>query len=239
MAILRKLSLSMAAEGETVAVGRAPVDPERGWRPLAQPLPSIWPSDLGVPRQRGTAIVQLCLLPAEPMAPLEARRLAELPAELTSLGRSVGVFSSDQEVSERCDTSAVAGGPEAGLAVTRNGERCGWQKLPQDELGSVLDQEDLTARLAALLGALTTLDVPGPREAGVAVAVTPSVLLAEGSVADLPRASIRGRTSMTPLQVPAADVLPWARIATDPAHVSAELATRLLLAFRSRHRGAR
>jgi nucleoside phosphorylase len=236
MAILRELSAAMAAESQTVPDSRAPIDPGRGWRALAQPLPAIWLPDLGVPSQRGKTIVELCLLPAGPIAPLEARQLAALPAELTTLGRAAAVFTSDQDVSETCNTSAVADAAGAGLAITRNGERCGWKKLPQDLLGSVLDQEDLTARLAALLSALTGLDAPCPQEAGVAVAVTPSVLLAEGRVADLPRTSARGRTSLTPLRVPAADVLPWARIAADPADVSAELSARLLLAFRSRQR---
>jgi nucleoside phosphorylase len=205
----------------------------RRWRPLAQPLPTIRPPDLGIPRQPGKAIVELCLLPAEP-TPLAARRLAALPTELTALGREAGVFTRGQEVSEACGHSAVANTAGAGLAITREGQRCGWQELPRDKLGSVLDPKDLTARLSALLSTLTRLDVAYPGEAGIAVAVTTSILLAEGQVGEMPRTSTRGRTSMTPLRVPAADVLPWAQIAADPADVSAELSARLLLAFRSR-----
>jgi nucleoside phosphorylase len=239
MAILRELAAAMAMQPQAGSSGGPPADPERGWRALPQPLVAVWSADLGGSRQRGKAIVELCLIPAEPVAALEARRLAALPAELTALGAAAGVFPPGREVSQRCDRSAVADAGGVGLAITRDGERCGWQELPRDTRGSVLDQDDLAAQLAALITALTGIDAPCPWEAGLAVGVTPSVLLAEGRVADLPRTSTRGRTSLTPLRVPAADVLPWARIAADPAVVAAELAARLLLAFRSRPRNAR
>jgi hypothetical protein len=178
--------------------------------------------------------VELCLLPAGPVLPLAAGRLAALPAELAELGRIAGVFEPAQVIAETAGpATAVAAAAAAGLAVTRGGERCGWQPLPQDRVGSVLDQDDVAARLATLLRALTQADAPRPREAGVAVAVTPFVLLAEGRVADLPRTAARGPTSLTPLRVPAAGVLAWERIAADRAAVSAELAVGLLAAFRS------
>jgi hypothetical protein len=131
----------------------------------------------------------------------------------------------------------VAASAQAGLAVTRRGERCGWQPLPRDSLGSVLDEEDLTSRLAVLLTVLSAIGVPPPRQAAVAAGVTPSVLLAEGRVSDMPRTATRGRTSLTPVRVPAADALPWAQVAARPADVAAELAARLLSAFRLRQCG--
>jgi hypothetical protein len=181
------------------------------------------------------AILELCLLPAEPVPPLEAKRLAVLPAELAGLGRA---FAPALEALQGDNPAAIAAAAGAGLAITRDGDRCGWQPLPQDTVGSVLDEEDIAARLAGLLGALTAIDAPRPREAGLAVAVSSSVLLAEGRVADLPRTSARGRTSLTPVQVPATDALPWSRISACPADVAAELSARLLLAFRARNSAA-
>jgi hypothetical protein len=157
---------------------------------------------------------------------------------LAALGRAANVFGPAEEVSEASDQAAVAATAQAGFGVTRRHERCGWQPLPRDSLGSVLDEEDLTSRLAALLTVLSTINVPPPRQAAVAVGVTPSVMLAEGRVDDMPRTS-RGRTSLTPLRIAAADAVPWEQLAGTPADVAAELAGRLLAAFRSRQAGTR
>lgn len=239
MAILRELAAATEKRAQAGADDPAPVDPERGWRTLPQPLAPTWPPGLPVPRRRGKAVVELCVVPAEPVAALQARRLAALPAELAALGAAAGVFAADREASQTCDHAAIADAAGAGLAMTRDGERCGWQELPKDEHGAVLDEDDAAARLAALLTALTGMDAPCPREAGLAVGVTTTVLLAEGRTGDLPRSSPGRGTSQTSLWVPAADVLPWRRIADDPADVCAELSARLLLAFRSRPRNAR
>jgi nucleoside phosphorylase len=239
MAVLRELPGAAAANpGQALSSRAGPTDPGPGWRPLTRPLTAVWASGVGVPRARGRATVELCLLAAGPGPALAAKCLAALPAELAALGRAAGVFAPCQEIPEAGSPAAVAGTAEAGLAVTRSGARCGWQPLPQDTVGAVLDQEDLAARLAALLRALTGIDAPHPLEAGLAVAVVPSIMLAEGRVADLPRTSVRGRTSLAPLEVPAADVLPWGHIAACPADVAEELSERLLLAFRSRQGSA-
>jgi hypothetical protein len=44
---------------------------------------------------------------------------------------------------------------------------------------------------------------------------------------------------MTPLHLLAADAVPWEQVAGCPADVAAELAARLLAAFRSRQAGVR
>jgi hypothetical protein len=168
-----------------------------------------------------------------PGPPLETRRLAALPAELVALGRAANLFAPAEEVSEAADRAAVAATAQAGFAVTRRGERCGWQSLPRDSLGSVLDEVDLTSRLTALLTVLSTVGVPPPRQVAAAVRVTSSVMLAEGRVHDMPRIATRGRTSLATPDVPAAEALPWEQLAASPADVAAELAARLLSAFRT------
>jgi len=235
MAVLRELPWPAAGSFPGTGSGEAGPDTVLRWQPAERPLPAVWPGDLGLPRPRGISTVEVCLVPASPQRPIEARRLAALPAELASLGRAAGVFAPDADIARTDQPAAIAAaGRGAGLAVTRDGTRCGWDTLPQDTMGSVLDPHDLAARLASLLGALTRADVPVPDAAGLAVAVTPAVLLAEGRVTDLPR-SVRGRTSLTPLQVPPAEVLPWPQMTGNLADAAAELAARLLLAFRARH----
>ena len=239
MALLRELPADFAAGPDLRTGAGKTEEPGPGWRPLSEPLPAIWPRDLGVPSPRGAAILELCVRPAEPGPPLTMRGLAAVPAELTGLGRAANVFAAAEEVSETPGEAAVSATAQAGFGVTMRGERCGWQPLPQDSLGAVLDEEDLTSRLAALLTVLSTIGVPPPRQAALAVGVTPSVLLAEGQVDDMPRTTSRGRTSMTPLHLLAADAVPWEQVAGCPADVAAELAARLLAAFRSRQAGVR
>jgi nucleoside phosphorylase len=238
MAVLRDLPADFAVEPAPRVGAEEADEAGAGWRRLGEPLPAVWPRDLGVPPPRGAAMLELCLLPVVPQQPLTLRSLASLPAELAALGRAANVFGPAEEVSEASDQAAVVATAQAGFGVTRRHERCGWQPLPRDSLGSVLDEEDLTSRLAALLTVLSTINVPPPRQAAVAVGVTPSVMLAEGRVDDMPRTS-RGRTSLTPLRIAAADAVPWEQLAGTPADVAAELAGRLLAAFRSRQAGTR
>jgi nucleoside phosphorylase len=237
MAVLRELPADFAAEPGTQVGEEEADEPGTGWRTLSEPLPAIWPRDLGVPLPRRAALLELCLLPVVSGPPLKIRSLAALSAQLAALGRAANVFAPAEEVAERSDQAAVAATAQAGFGITRRDERCGWQPLPQDSLGSVLDEEDLTSRLTALLTVLSTIGVPSPRQAAAAVGVTPNILLAEGRVDDMPRTASRGRTSLTPLRVPAADAVPWEQIAACPADVAAELAARLLEAFRSREGG--
>lgn len=237
MAILRELPADFAAGPGAPAAPEGADEPGPGWHALSAPLPAVWPRDLGVPPSRGAAILELCLLPVEPGPPLMMRDLAALPAELAVRGRDVNVFGSADTVSESAGHAAVAATAQAGLGVTRRHERCGWQPLPQDSLGAVLDEEDLTSRLAALLTALSTVRLPSPRQVALAVGVTPGVMLAEGRVDDMPRTGSRGRTSLTPLRIPAEDAVSWKQLTDGPADVAAELAARLLAAFRSRQAG--
>lgn len=241
MAILREPPAAAAAAdaGRPYAAGGRAAATELGpaWRPLSEPSSALWPRDLGVPLPRDAAILEVCLLPAVSGSPLERRRLAVLPAELASHGRAGHLFAPAEQVSETSGRGAVAATAQAGLAVTRRNERCGWQALPTDSLGAVLDEEDLTSRLAALVTMLSTIDVPPPPRAAAAVGVTPTVMLAEGRVGDMPRTTHRGRTTQTLLRVPAAAFLPWPQIAGHSADVAAELAGDLLSALRSRHPG--
>lgn len=206
------------------------------WRPLAETLPTSWLPELAPARTRASAFLELHLMPASQSAPLEARRLAALRRELSELGRTRNLFDPGEGLSAS-DPATVVSAAGNGLAVTRSGQRSAWMPLPKDTWGAVLDPADVVGRLADLLSALLRIQLPSPAEAGLAVGITSSILLSEGDVPGLPRTSTRQRTSMTPVRVPAADVLSFADVTASPRNVAAELSARLLLAFRARTAG--
>lgn len=207
-------------------------DPGLAWRPLVKALPTMWLPDLGSRRTATSAILELHLVPFHQEGPLEARRLAALQAELIALGRAAGLFEPAENLSGS-DPATVMSAAGSGLAVTRSGQLSAWKPLPGDALGAVLDPADAAGRLADLLQMLVSLRTPHPAEAGLAVGVTPSVMLSEGHVSDLPRLAGRQRTSMSPVRVPAADVLSLTSIVASPHDVAEELSARLLQAFRA------
>ena len=208
-------------------------DPGLTWRPLIKALPTIWLPDFGSRRTAAAGILELHLVPVNQEAPLEARLLAALQAELIALGRAAGLFGAAEDLS--CSAPATVTSPVgSGLAVTRCGQRSAWKPLPRDGLGAVLDPADIAIRLADLLEVLVSVRTARPAKAGLAVGVTSSVMLSEGQVSDLPRSAARQRTSMLPVRVPAADVLPLTSIVGSPHEVAEELSARLLQAFRAR-----
>jgi len=225
-----------AAAGAALVPGPAsvPAQPaEAGsWRVIAAALPATWLPDLGAPRAAGSASLEVHLIPAGQDAAPQARRLTALRAELAALGRVEHLFASDEELTSS-DPATVGSARGNGLAVTATGQRSAWQALPRDTLGAVLDPADLTRRLAALLRVIVRIQAPVPVEAGLAVGITPSIPVSEGLMSDLPRRTLRKRTSMARVRVPARDVLRFARIAACPGDVADELSARLLLAIRS------
>jgi nucleoside phosphorylase len=230
-----------AMTGPDLAADEAPLGgegPGRGpeWRSLGETLPTAWLPQLGAPLLRASAFLELHLVPAGRAGPLAARQLGALSHELTALGRAGCLFGPDETLSAS-DPATVVSTAGNGLAVTRDGQRSAWMPLPKDTLGAVLDPADIADRVSTLLRVLLQIEAPCPAEAGLAVGVTPAILLAEGDVSALPRKLARGRTSMTPVRVPAADVLARARITACPQDVAAELTARLFLAFHAQLAG--
>ena len=180
------------------------------WRRLPGPLPVVWLPELGRTRIGASAILELHAIPADEHGRPEARRLAALRDELASTSSATGI----------------------GLAVTDSGQLSAWTPLQHDSVGAVLDPGDLASRLASMLSLLAGFAAGGTAEVGFAAGVTTSITLAEGSVTDLPRLTTRSRTSMSPIRVPATDVLPSHRLAVNARGIGEELAARILLAFR-------
>lgn len=203
------------------------------WRPLSQKLAAVWLPDIGRVRIAGSAMLEVHVVPVDDSGRLEARRLAALADELAVIGRTAQLFAADEDltISEPAIVTSATG---AGLAVILSGQRSAWIPLPRDPVGAVLDPDDLASRLTTLLSVLAGIGTAGPPEVGFATGVITSITLAEGRVADLPRLTKRSRTSMSPIRVPAQDVLPFHRLAINSRDIGEELAARILLAFRTR-----
>jgi hypothetical protein len=99
-----------------------------------------------------------------------SRRLAALKTQLPELGRQNGLFTPTQELHAEADADKayVRSGQsrdtdDAGLLVTRSGQRGGWISLPSDGLGSVLDVSDAKARVAALVNLLLRIPAVASR----------------------------------------------------------------------------
>jgi hypothetical protein len=160
------------------------------WESVADELSVVWRSDLEQSRYghaSGPTRLEVHLLPI-PVQRLEVRRLAALKAQLPDLGRQNGLFTPTQELHAEADADNAYArsdqsrdADEAGLLVTRSGQRGGWISLPRDDLGSVLDVSDAKARIAALINLL--LRVPGPPAERFAIAASlgPTSSLTVGS----------------------------------------------------------
>lgn len=238
--------LRLAARAAGAFMALTPPDPAREtmaapavseallWRRLSRELPTVWLPDIGHVRIASSAVLEVHVVPVDGNGRLEARRLATLSDELAVIGRTAQLFAADEDltISEPAIVTSATG---AGLAVALSGQRSAWIPLPRDPIGAVLDPDDLASRLTTMMSVLADIGTAGPPKVGLATGVSTSITLSEGRVADLPRLTKRSRTSMSPIRVPAQDVLPFHRLATNSRGISEELAARILLAFRTRN----
>jgi hypothetical protein len=148
------------------------------WSPLSRPVTvewrETWPEH---PHDRSTMqpIVEIHAVPTVP-TPVSARRLRELVGELPGRVRSLGVVGDAQPIHADANTTAVWAVPEnpptrggfdavrpgalAGVRINAGGQRSAWSTLSSDGLGSLLDSEDLTRRVANILRLLGNI-LPG------------------------------------------------------------------------------
>jgi hypothetical protein len=209
------------ADGADAVAPTDRADLRIGWRRLPANLSVTWLADMrGQPRRTAPGTVEVHVIPVDRDLQVPAHRLLAIDEELAAIGRGTGL-------------SPAADG---GLAVQPGGQRSAWTPLPFDDLGAVLDEDDLTARIAALLSAIAQINTQYTGEVGIAVGVATAGLLAEGRVADLPRtqggSAERGWTTRRPLRLPAREALSFTYLDVRPHEVAAELAARVLMVFR-------
>lgn len=146
------------------------------WHPLGDTVHVSWRTDWrqpSAPSSEGELEVHAVPIPAAPVA---RRQLAELPDELAGRLRRLNVVPAADPITTGYDDTAAwlthhppatAGwrqadyGGFAGCRVTASGQRSVWERLPKDTMGTVLDLNDLTERIARslrLLGSIIAVD---------------------------------------------------------------------------------
>lgn len=206
------------------------------WRPLNHRL-QVFAREHAFPEQTLSSSTQLdiSLVPVTGLR-VEARRLASLADELTSLGRQAGLFRQSEAVDSRLSIDAVAvSSPSdrdrngAGLMVTAGGQRTIWHTLSRDSLGAVFDPADLRPRIEALTRTLVHVPVPQAEAYGIALRLRPVTMLSRGRASSL---GSRASTSMPyagrdEISVPAAEAVAFNVMEQHLAEIAEELVARL------------
>lgn len=217
----------------TTAPDRAP-DPTR---PVgAGKFPVVWRADLlRDGHQPQSPLVELALVPAEPVARHGVRDLERVRDELAASGRARQLFSPAQSVSVGSSAEAAWAvstewrSGEGGIAVLRGGQRTCWFALPKGAIGWLLDRDDLALQLADRLDLLLRIDLPHPAKFAPAIALDPVSLTRLGTPAEA-----SATRAPLPLGVPerirvdADDVYTSAELARSPHGVAEELTARLV-----------
>lgn len=209
------------------------------WVELPQPASVTWRTELADRwRSMERPALEVHLVPVGAPGRIEVRRLRRLKDELLDLGRSRRLFSATERLrAGDTDVLALAASTEyqtgpRGIAVLRSGQRSVWTPLPADDMGAVLDPDDLVGRVASLVELLTALDLPAPESVAVAIGVEPCLRVTEDRVARFPRTQASGPRLIQHVRVPPDDAVPYRALLDDPTAIAEELAARLMAVFR-------
>ncbi|MEV5300942.1 toll/interleukin-1 receptor domain-containing protein [Amycolatopsis methanolica] len=213
-----------------VPAGRSPQ-----WRRLARPATVVWVADLLGRYRPQRATVELHLAPVEDGDRLRIRRLQQLADELAGTGRARDLFTHAQALdtgfSDELAWACTRDG-DAGLAVHRDGQRSCWFGLPARSIGSVLDENDLTGRLADILDLLLRVDVPLPRDLAPAIGLDHAMLVYLGRLDEPSRNSVTVH-GHDRVRVDAEEALAVADLRSSAHDIADELVARLVHRLRS------
>lgn len=111
---------------------------------------------------------------------LRVGQLQAVSGEMVEAARAGGLFAQAAAVDHAHNAdlayarvSATRDFDEAGMLVTRAGQRTGWITLPHDSMGSVLDPKQLQPRVTSVLRILALLRVPLAERYGFTARVEP------------------------------------------------------------------
>lgn len=206
------------------------------WTFLSSPPGIAWRSVLEnrfASQYTGYEAVEFHLVPVGDQARLQVRDLKGLEGSLPAHGRQHGVFTAVDALDVRSSSTEVvvtsAGrGVVAGLAVTRSGQRSAWAALPRDTLGAVLDEADLSDKVARMLDTLIVLPLREAELSLPAVGIEPAQMVSVGCVCDLPRRSAQLGHGMPQYIRPLAEeAVTVAALRTHGKEIAEELAARL------------
>jgi hypothetical protein len=227
--------------GQNTGTPSAPRAPSLDWNPAKDSLASVARADAlpqGWPRS-GPSTLEVSLVPTEPQS-LRVGQLEVLAREMVSAGRDAGLFTQAGGVDHAHSANIAFArnererfSDEAGLLVTRAGQRTGWITLPHDNLGSVLDPQQMQPRVSSLLQTLATLDVPLAARYGFTARIDPQMMVMIGDfsvVGGRTSASLgRIRSDAFPLAIP--DTVRGDAIAANSDELAAELVARVVAAM--------
>ncbi|AXA96852.1 toll/interleukin-1 receptor domain-containing protein [Microbacterium sp. PM5] len=212
------------------------------WAPAVKALSSVARAE-ALPHgwsRSGPSTVEITLVPAEVQS-LPVSQLEAVALEMVAVGRDSGLFTHGGAV-DHAHTAEVAharsqrdrSGDEAGLLVTRSGQRSAWITLPHDTLGSVLDPQHIQPRLASLLRTLTTIDLPLAERYGFTARVDPliAVIVGDSAVVGGRNSASMGmlRSAVFPLTI--SDTVRGDAIASSADELAGELIARIVAAMR-------
>ncbi len=212
------------------------------WAPAERELDSVARADV-LPRgfpQSGPAVVEVSLVPADVQS-LRVGQLEAVALEMVSVGRDSGLFTPGGGV-DHAHTAEAAWAhsarqrytEESGLLITRSGQRTGWITLPNDSLGSVLDPQHTQPRVATVLRALMTLDLPFAQRYGFTARVEPltMVIIGDAGVVGGRNQASMGRTRSDVFPLPMVDTVRGDAISGGADELAEELVARLVTAMR-------
>jgi hypothetical protein len=213
------------------------------WQPLTEAPSITWRIDfLGSYAQLTTALIEIHMI-SIPAQHLEVRRLRQMGDELATIGRTAGLYSVARALTiEANDRHAYAISQrgrqqdEAGIAVTRTGQRSAWVTLPHDSMGAIFDQDDIRPRLSALIKLLRSMSLPDSEQITFGLRIEPLMLLSVGS------ASIVGHRSQSTMpfvsrnscSIEPEDSVTWQALEANVEDVADELTERLAAALGQR-----
>jgi hypothetical protein len=213
------------------------------WKALAVPVTVPWhPQRQGPWGSTSGTVLEVHVLPTTGQA-IPATVLANLGKRLARAGRETGVFVEEQALSVTVDevgATARTGAADrrelaTGIRAYRDGTVSLWSQLPSDMLGVLLDEADLRERIAMALRLIADL---GLAEGDVALAVGLQGLsmVSIGNIADLNHrtsGSVRLPGGADTALVEPTDTVPAPSLGPAANEIAGELATRLLMRFRS------
>lgn len=230
---------------------RAPAPPF-AQQSLFRPVQVPWRRALtALPQPRDyVAVLEVHVLPIEQTTLRPVAALGDLATRLSTDARQQGFFGHGDALDINTDTNTawvirndpnhhsgwneVTTDPYAGVYLRRDGALSGFQALPRDMLGSLVNEADLVQRLTVLLRHLTSY-LPASANITVAAAIDPADSVVEGDPNSVGNrnSGTMGFGRDTALRAEPADQIATTSLAPHLQEVARDLAARLIHALRS------
>lgn len=209
------------------------------WTTLRQSVRVQWRAD-STRSEYSRSTLELHSIPMDQQS-LEARALRDLPDALSILGRQGGLFDQNEAIQagafeDRAEVSSSGNGSRPGakgIAAYHDRRVVTWLPLPNGNLGSVFDEEDVKNRLIASLALHANTGLHDEGEVALAVSVEPITMLMVGEAGDIERrSSAQFLYTMAPkssLRIEPNDSVPAAALRAQASEIADELTAKLAL----------